>query len=215
MSSSSSPSLSATSTDSSASATSTNNDNSGGFSPPSSTLYLLTFLATLFVLLFVSCAIVLRSFIIRRRFRRQVEEQIAAGLLPPEAAFNIGRRDIGEKPKLWDVHVDPTEYVASWDSMSPVSAKLISEHDPNNDPHESPRSSFDHRPPGRFTRFLRRRRAPSQTAPETPALDVSDSLDGSEVQIAVLVAMPTAQVPRDSIPEVVVGIAKIPLQKHE
>ena len=66
----------------------------------------LTFLATLFVLLFVSCAIVLRSFIIRRRFRMQVQEQIAAGLLPPEALNP--RRDFGEKPALWDVIVEPT-----------------------------------------------------------------------------------------------------------
>ena len=78
----------------------------------------LTFLATLFVLLFVSCAIVLRSFVLRRRFRQQLEEQIAAGILPPEALWNYRKRDFGEKPKLYDVGVFPSAQVESWTSIS-------------------------------------------------------------------------------------------------
>lgn len=142
MSSSSSPVTTTASTSSSPAASSDAGNNGGGSgSPPSSTLYLcvcpcvvhqsvmltdfhfvlrahsLTFLATLFVLLFVSCAIVLRSFIIRRRFRQQVEEQIAAGLLPPEAAYGLGKRDFGEKPKLWDVSVLPTPVAGGWPSL--------------------------------------------------------------------------------------------------
>lgn len=67
-------------------------------------------------MLFVSCGIVLRSFFIRRRFRQQVEEQIAAGLLPPEALGS--RRDFGEKPKLWDVSIKPDTLEESWDYFS-------------------------------------------------------------------------------------------------
>ena len=82
----------------------------------------LTFLATLFVLLFVSCAIVLRSFFLRRRLRRDIELQIAAGILPPEAAlhFHRGVIDFGEKPKLWDVAIThtPEDLVSSWDHLA-------------------------------------------------------------------------------------------------
>lgn len=72
------------------------------------------------MLLFVSCAIVLRSFFLRRRFRRHVEEQIAAGLLPPDAALHFPRRvDLGAKPTLYDVVVQPVgTSVDMWDYMA-------------------------------------------------------------------------------------------------
>jgi hypothetical protein len=51
-----------------------------------------------------------RSFILRRRFRRRIEEALAAGVLIPgalEDGMGRGRRrDFGEKPKLWEVWVD-------------------------------------------------------------------------------------------------------------
>ena len=53
-----------------------------------------------------------RSFILRRRFRRRIEEALAAGVLIPGALEEGGgmgrgrRRDFGEKPKLWEVWVD-------------------------------------------------------------------------------------------------------------
>lgn len=68
-----------------------------------------TFLATLFLLLFVSAAIVLRSFILRRRFRRRIEEAIAAGVyINPPFGTPPGPRRILEKPTLWDVYLTPT-----------------------------------------------------------------------------------------------------------
>ena len=70
--------------------------------------YRFTFLATLFLLLFVSSAIILPSFVLRRRFRRRIEEVILAGVIAPH---HIGRttrrRAIGEKPKLWVARVFP------------------------------------------------------------------------------------------------------------
>ena len=69
-----------------------------------------TFLATLFLLLFVSAAIVLRSFILRRRFRRRIEEAIAAGVYipPPFGGTPPGPRRILERPKLWDIYLAPS-----------------------------------------------------------------------------------------------------------
>lgn len=124
--------------------------------PQSSSLYLFTFLATLLLLLAVSCAIVIRSFILRRRFRRRIEEAIAAGVLIPGALDDgpgggMGRgrrRDFGEKPKLWEVWVDEHGQVhdgphegssdgddfgkgeGKWEEILPVSATILSSNAP-------------------------------------------------------------------------------------
>ncbi len=82
-----------------------------------------TFLATLLLLLAVSCAIVARSLVVRRRFRRRVEEAIAAGLISPQqAAMGAGfggggmrKRDIGQKPTMWDSWLAPGE--AKWSEI--------------------------------------------------------------------------------------------------
>ncbi|KAF8590604.1 hypothetical protein K439DRAFT_1611981 [Ramaria rubella] len=135
--------------------------------PQSSTLYLFTwviryptyiaalrafsarsFLATLLLLLAVSCAIVIR-------FRRRIEEALAAGVLIPGALEDgLGgtgrgrRRDFGEKPKLWEVWVDEHGQVhddlnedgsekddlgkgeGRWDEILPVSAVILSSNTP-------------------------------------------------------------------------------------
>lgn len=59
------------------------------------------------MLLAVSCGIVLRSFILRRRFRRRVEAAIAAGVLLPEQVEALRRRgpNLGERPTLWEVRI--------------------------------------------------------------------------------------------------------------
>lgn len=76
-----------------------------------------TFLATLFLLLFVSSAIILRSFILRRRFRRRIEEAILAGVIPPPQTGRVSRRRvIGEKPKLWEARVFPASN-DRWDGI--------------------------------------------------------------------------------------------------
>ncbi|KDQ20778.1 hypothetical protein BOTBODRAFT_26796 [Botryobasidium botryosum FD-172 SS1] len=133
--SSSSPSVSTTTaTGTSPAQTSSGSNNSGG-GGASNSLYLFTFLTTLLLLLAVSCAIVLRSWIIRRRFRRRIEEAIAAGVLLPEqiAAFGgtgQGRhRNFGERPKLWEVSIrtgeGKTHVTSDWADIMPVAANII------------------------------------------------------------------------------------------
>jgi len=118
----------------------------GGNGGPSSSLYLFTFLATLFLLLFVSSAIILRSFILRRRFRRRVEEAILAGVIQPNNPLHHQhqhrrtgrRRAIGEKPKLWEAHVCPA-VDDRWGAIIPVSVRspesgTTTTTTPNNNP---------------------------------------------------------------------------------
>ncbi|KAF8340555.1 uncharacterized protein EI90DRAFT_3117074 [Cantharellus anzutake] len=148
MSSTSPPSSSSSSATPSASNPSSSSTD-GSQSPASSSLYLFTFLTTLLLLLAVSCGIVLRSFILRRRFRRRVEAAIAAGVLLPEQVDALRRRApvIGEKPKLHEVRIDggyKEDYEPSssatrdedWSNIMPVSAAIIpgnkSQSRPNN-----------------------------------------------------------------------------------
>ncbi|KAI0699080.1 hypothetical protein BC835DRAFT_594723 [Cytidiella melzeri] len=215
-----------TSTTDSASSSSTGDSSSGsGFSPPSSTLYLLTFLATLFVLLFVSCAIVLRSFLIRRRYRLHLQQQIALGVLPPET-LNSYNKDFGERPTLWDVHVNAQDEKGlleyeGWEDVLPISARIS--HDPatSSTPGKSsptPAPSLASSPPPRYHRFTQalfaRNRRPAELStpstledPEPPTITT-----GQDVQIAVMVAMPSQSHRHDSIPEIVIGMSTVPVK---
>jgi hypothetical protein len=66
----------------------------------------------------VSSAIILRSFILRRRFRRRIEEAILAGVIPPPHTARVSRRRaIGEKPKLWEARVYPAAD-DRWDAIA-------------------------------------------------------------------------------------------------
>lgn len=62
----------------------------------------VTFLATLFLLLFLSCAIILRSYILRRRYQRRLEEAMAAGLVLTPRAPGSRQTRFGVKPKIFD-----------------------------------------------------------------------------------------------------------------
>ncbi|CAE6438376.1 hypothetical protein ACGC1H_006995 [Rhizoctonia solani] len=125
-----------------------NNGNNGinGGGGVNSTLYLFTFLTTLLLLLAVSCGIVIRSFVLRRRFHRRVEEAIAAGvLLPgqgdggmgPRGQFGAFRRSIGEKPTMWEIWIDPSvggKYPSAsseWSNIQPLAVTKISEVSPD------------------------------------------------------------------------------------
>ncbi|KAK7677215.1 hypothetical protein QCA50_019809 [Cerrena zonata] len=91
--------------------------NGGGQTLPSlsssAALYLYTFLATLVLLLTVSGAIVIRSYIIRRNQREAIERAIRDGTyVPPSPGAGFGGRgrgkgkvDLSKKPGIWDVYL--------------------------------------------------------------------------------------------------------------
>ncbi|KAF9543305.1 hypothetical protein CPC08DRAFT_430371 [Agrocybe pediades] len=97
--------------------------------PPatSSTLYLVTFLATLFLLLFVSCAIVLRSYILRRRYQRRLDEAMASGMFLAPRTAGSKRKRLGPKPKLYDTWLAPTASGGgvSWSDIMPLAARPL------------------------------------------------------------------------------------------
>ncbi|KAK8861628.1 hypothetical protein IAR55_002451 [Kwoniella newhampshirensis] len=81
----------------------------------STTLYLFTFLITILVLGLISAGLIIRAYIMRRRFHRRVEEAIRNGeALPPDAAAALGmgtprrggrgkkERPVGLMPTLWE-----------------------------------------------------------------------------------------------------------------
>ncbi|KAI0785269.1 hypothetical protein C8Q75DRAFT_776628 [Abortiporus biennis] len=187
----------------------------GGFGNNSTPLYLFTFLATLFVLLFVSCAIVLRSFIIRRRYRRQIEEAIATGAMipPPPGTFGgSGRRqrEFGEKPKLWDVEARNGKGL-SWNVVLPVSAYIPPSPTKLASSSASSTSSDDesHHRVSRFTAlfhpFAHRRAHSSLSSPSTPiplsptsSSQVIDAklINAERVDVSVVIQFPNPRRPR-------------------
>ena len=106
-----------------------------------------TFLATLVLLLSVSGAIVIRSFILRRRHRRMVEEAIRNGTwVPTTPAARNSRVDLAKKPELWEAYLGSggwqlgglgsgkeldidsnwkSEYSRDWESIKPIYAGYI------------------------------------------------------------------------------------------
>lgn len=105
---------------------------------PFNQLIVYTFLATLVLLLSVSAAIVVRSYILRRRHRREIEEAIRNGTwIPPAAPGRTGARvDLSKKPRMWDAYLDlhhPTRRYSTslfsedkdWDSMKPLMVSYV------------------------------------------------------------------------------------------
>ncbi|TFK40562.1 hypothetical protein BDQ12DRAFT_679671 [Crucibulum laeve] len=95
----------------------------GGGGSSSSNLYLVTFLATLFLLLLVSCAIVLRSYVLRRRFQRRLDDAMAAGILLAPRAQGSRKKRFGAKPKFFDAYLQHGG--EKWSDMMPLAAQPI------------------------------------------------------------------------------------------
>jgi hypothetical protein len=165
----------------------------------------------------ISCGIILRSFVLRRRLRRSVEEALAAGvILPATFGGRRSRKDFGEKPTFYDAWVTPGgekwEFIMvsvsdlfifllltfSLNDRQPISVQItpnesLSEHTPNAN---TPTPTQSRNP---FAQWRRQRSTPSSTAhtqtPSTP-LNPSDPMPGTgeeegDVQVSVLVAMPS------------------------
>ncbi|KAJ2930889.1 hypothetical protein H1R20_g6200, partial [Candolleomyces eurysporus] len=75
--------------------------------PGTSNLYLVTFLATLFLLLFVSCAIVLRSYFLRRRYQRHVAQALAQGIVLTPRAPGSRKKRFGTRPHMYESWIAP------------------------------------------------------------------------------------------------------------
>ncbi|KIJ64245.1 hypothetical protein HYDPIDRAFT_28679 [Hydnomerulius pinastri MD-312] len=169
--------------------------------------------ATLVLLLAVSSAIVIRSLVLRRRHQRLVEEAIRAGTWVPhqyDPRNGRRRRDIGEKPKMWEAWLQSGDDEGSsgnekgkWDDIMPVYAAHV-DHSPSSSQVKPPGSSEDAaEPQSRPSRFLRpfsRRPSPpsphpvtgSQIAVQAPSSSSSPTRSPSPaVRVAVLIAMPS------------------------
>lgn len=156
----------------------------------STTLYLFTFLATLFVLLLISASIIFRSFLVRRRFRQRVEDALAQGVvldLQP-SVFGLTSRYIGEKPSVHEAWVDqgaPREK-SQWQAIMPVTALLTHRAEATAEsrlPHESPQQQR----PSFLARFKRH-----PTSPDShPATIMQDHTPPDDsVSVCVLISMP-------------------------
>jgi len=95
-----------------------------GITPVNTSYTALT--ATLVLLLVVSSAIVVRSLFLRRRRRRLIEETIQAGTgtwSPTNNPNRRRRRNIGEKPKVWEAWVQQADEkggdndIMAWDDI--------------------------------------------------------------------------------------------------
>ncbi|KAG9012477.1 hypothetical protein FRB90_006667 [Tulasnella sp. 427] len=117
-----------------------NSTNTGG----TNGLYLYTFLITLLVLLSVASLIIIRSCVLRRRFRRQMRAAIEGGggfVLPPSFAEGVtaggipvvlqGRRRkekvvLGPKPVMWEVWMEKGKGEGEGDELGlPISTTLV------------------------------------------------------------------------------------------
>ncbi|QRV79192.1 hypothetical protein RhiJN_07207 [Ceratobasidium sp. AG-Ba] len=167
-----------------------NNNGGGGTGSVNSTLYLFTFLTTLLLLLAVSCGIVIRSFVLRRRFHRRVEEAIAAGVLLPSqtgdiamgpgGSINVYRRNIGEKPKMWEAWIDERtvghhpSLASDWTKVQPLAVTRLSDAPPKPKDESSGNTPSAPAAPGSVFQRLTSRlpfgrsQAPTTTTPATP-----------------------------------------------
>jgi hypothetical protein len=109
---------------------------------PFNEIAVYTFLATLVLLLSVSAAIVVRSFLLRRRHRRMIEEAIRNGTwVPPISSAGRGagpRVDLTKRPRMWEVYLDLNQQQQQhmpmvmsderdWESMKPIMATYIND----------------------------------------------------------------------------------------
>ncbi|KAG2038668.1 hypothetical protein BDR03DRAFT_999232 [Suillus americanus] len=149
-----------------------------------------TFLATLFVLLLISASIIFRTFLIRRRFRRRVEDALAQGVfldLQP-SVLGLTARYIGEKPSVHEAWVrqDVLREKSQWQAIMPVTALLTHRAEATAEsrlPHESPQQQR----PSFLARFKRH-----PTSPDShPATIMQDHTPPDDsVSVCVLISMP-------------------------
>ncbi|KAG7443060.1 uncharacterized protein BT62DRAFT_1009662 [Guyanagaster necrorhizus] len=183
----------------------------------SSSLYLFTFLATLFLLLIISSSIILRTFVMRRRLQRHMEEAMAQGVILAPHNQGSRKKRLGRKPKMYEAWIVPGHGADTWEDMMPLSAQPIRRLKPSSDPVVADRLAREHAMDARLRHFVRwdfREPDTRLPEPEVPKVYVIDS-QNPILQVSVLIAMPSPRYPScssydDEIPEIVVGVARRP-----
>ncbi|KAF8133282.1 hypothetical protein EV363DRAFT_1325789 [Boletus edulis] len=112
-----------------------------------------TFLATILVLVLLSASLVLRSYLLRRRYRQHFQQALADGLfadLDPTGQFDAGfrrsARRLGPKPVVWDTWIHPADKDDTWSSIIPVAVRCSPLPSPPSTPISLPQPSSA--PPG-------------------------------------------------------------------
>lgn len=98
-----------------------------------------TFLATILILVLLSATLVLRSYILRRRYRRHFQQALADGLFdnldrsgPGELdtirGFRRSIRRFGPKPIVWDTWIHPADKHDTWSAIRVLFLTLFAYH---------------------------------------------------------------------------------------
>ncbi|KAF8510764.1 hypothetical protein JB92DRAFT_422230 [Gautieria morchelliformis] len=144
-----------------------------------------TFLIALLILVFASGALILRAVLLRRRFRRRVQEAIDAGMFPHPPSLD-------HKPELYEVCVRAAGDAMDWRTLMPICASNVGA------PHQSANKRIKDTPSaaGRFmSQLLGGRLTPplltQQSAPSHEHEPDSKNDEHTPLQVAVLIAMPS------------------------
>ncbi|KAH7873152.1 hypothetical protein F5879DRAFT_996948 [Lentinula edodes] len=114
-------SSSPSSTSSVSSSTETASASQGPSTTSQGNLYLFTFLSTLLVLLIISCSIVFRSFVLRRRYQRRLAEALAVGAVLAPRVQGSRKKRFRTRPKFYDTWISDAEKTSIWADLMPVS----------------------------------------------------------------------------------------------
>ncbi|KAJ3935076.1 MAG: hypothetical protein NXY57DRAFT_562880 [Lentinula lateritia] len=114
-------SSSPSSTSSVSSSTETASTSQGPSTTSQGNLYLFTFLSTLLVLLIISCSIVFRSFVLRRRYQRRLAEALAVGAVLAPRVQGSRKKRFRTRPKFYDTWISDAEKTSIWADLMPVS----------------------------------------------------------------------------------------------
>ncbi|KAH8825402.1 hypothetical protein DL96DRAFT_183484 [Flagelloscypha sp. PMI_526] len=146
----------------------------------SSNLYIFTFLATLLVLLAISCLVVGRSFMLRRRYRRRLAEILAEGAISTPESPSSRRRVLRHMPQLHEAFISsPTTSHESLDRAMPFAVQFLK---PRRRKKAAVESSTVTTSPSLFTRLFPR--TPPVSATPTSHLETRINSEPATLQIA-------------------------------
>jgi len=151
--------------------------------------------ATLVLLLGVSTFIIVRSYFIRRRVRRQFEDALVPQANSPGGGgIHLNHRKVsGPKPKMWEVRLHKS-VEGEWGTIMPLSAEIVIPPPPSMPPHRRIGSSSSL---SLLKRFQAKRSASTLTTVQTPTTPlpspsiVSEQESSHNLLVTTLIAMPS------------------------